>query len=139
MHSDQQAAPGPPTETWGAYAAKSEGSTGVMAMMDLLIKDLDQEMTEAETGEKDSQADYDKTIADAKDKRMTDSKALTSKAAAKADLESDLQAAKDDSASTAKELMATDKYLSQLHAECDWLIQYFDAREEARSGEIDAQ
>ncbi|CAK0881309.1 unnamed protein product [Prorocentrum cordatum] len=80
-------------------------------------------MTEAETEEKDSQADYDKTIAGAKDKRMTDSKALTSKAAEKADLESDLQAAKGDSASTAKALMATDKYLSQLHAECDWLIQ----------------
>ena len=112
----------PPPETWDAYAKKTEESAGVIAMMDLLIKDLDQEMTEAETEEKDSQADYDKTIADAKDKRMTDSKALTSKAAAKADLESDLQTARDDSASTAKELMATDKYISQLHAECDWLI-----------------
>merc|ERR1719229_1883381 len=127
-----------PPETWDAYAKKTEESAGVIAMMDLLIKDLDQEMTEAETEEKDSQADYDKTIADAKDKRTTDSKALTSKAAVKADLESDLLATKDDSASTAKELMATDKYISQLHGECDWLIQYFDAREEARSGEIDA-
>jgi len=132
------AAAAPPPETWGAYAKKTEASTGVIAMIDLLIKDLDQEMTQAETEEKDSQADYDKTIADAKDKRMTDSKALTSKAAAKADMESDLLATKDDSASTAKELMATDKYISQLHGECDWLIQYFDAREEARSGEIDA-
>ncbi|CAK0885142.1 unnamed protein product [Prorocentrum cordatum] len=98
-------------------------------------------MTEAETEEKDSQEDYDRTIAGAKDKRTTDSKTLTSKAAEKADLESDLQAAKDDSASTAKALMATDKYLSQLHAECDWLthtVADFDARKEARSGEIDA-
>jgi predicted nucleic acid-binding Zn-ribbon protein len=137
-HMRLTSAVAPPPETWDAYAKKTEESAGVIAMMDLLIKDLDQEMTEAETEEKDSQADYDKTIADAKDKRMTDSKALTSKAAAKADLESDLQTAKDDSASTAKELMATDKYISQLHAECDWLIQYYDAREEARSGEIDS-
>jgi hypothetical protein len=137
-HMRLTSAVAPPPETWDAYAKKTEESAGVIAMMDLLIKDLDQEMIEAETEENDSQADYDKTIADAKDKRMTDSKALTSKAAAKADLESDLQTARDDSASTAKELMATDKYISQLHAECDWLIQYYDAREEARSGEIDS-
>ncbi|CAK0799547.1 unnamed protein product [Prorocentrum cordatum] len=137
-HSHRTVAAAPPPETWSAYAKKTEESGGVIAMLDLLVKDLDREMTEAETEEKDSQADYDTTIADAKDKRMTDSKALTSKAAAKADLESDLQAAKDDKASTAKELMVTDKYLSQLHAECDWLIQYYDAREQARSGEIDA-
>ncbi|CAK0799548.1 unnamed protein product, partial [Prorocentrum cordatum] len=137
-HSHRTVAAAPPPETWSAYAKKTEESGGVIAMLDLLVSDLDREMTEAETEEKDSQADYDKTIADAKDKRMTDSKALTSKAAAKADLESDLQAAKDDKASTAKELMVTDKYLSQLHAECDWLIQYYDAREQARSGEIDA-
>jgi hypothetical protein len=134
----RSAAVAPPPETWDAYTKKTEESAGVIAMIDLLIKDLDQEMTQAETEEKDSQADYDKTIADAKDKRMTDSKALTSKAAEKADLESDLLATKDDSVSTAKELMATEKYLAQLHGECDWLIQYYDAREEARSGEIDA-
>jgi len=137
-HVRRASAVAPPPETWGAYATKTEESGGVIAMVDLLIKDLDQDMTEAETEERDSQADYDRTIADAKDKRTTDSKALTSKAAMKADLESDLEAAKDDSASSARELMATDKYLSQLHAECDWLIQYYDAREEARSGEIDA-
>merc|ERR1712194_203799 len=34
-----------------------------------------------------------------------------------------------------KELMATDKYISSLHAECDWLVQYFDVRKEARAGE----
>ena len=34
--------------------------------------------------------------------------------------------------------MATEEYISQLHAECDWLIQYFDVRKEARTGEIDA-
>merc|ERR1719282_1905298 len=34
-------APAPPPETWDAYAKKSEESTGVIAMIDLLIKDLD--------------------------------------------------------------------------------------------------
>merc|ERR1719223_1948812 len=48
-------APPPPPATWGAYSKKSEESTGVIGMIDLLIKDLDKEMTEASTEEKDSQ------------------------------------------------------------------------------------
>merc|ERR1719436_462095 len=50
------AAPAPPPATWGAYQKKSEGTNGVVAMVNLLIKDLDKEMTEAETSEKDAQA-----------------------------------------------------------------------------------
>merc|ERR1719291_1371709 len=52
-----QVAPAPPPETWDAYAKKGEESTGVIGMIDLLIKDLDTEMTEAETDEKESQKD----------------------------------------------------------------------------------
>merc|ERR1719412_546469 len=130
MHSDQQAAPGPPPETWGAYAAKSEGSTGVMAMMDLLIKDLDQEMTEAETGEKDSQADYEEMMSDSAAKRTTDSQSLNEKGAAKADATAALEAHTDAREEGAKELMANAKFISSLQGECDWLLQYFDARRE---------
>merc|ERR1719410_1590304 len=48
-------APAPPPETWGAYQKKSGETNGVMAMMDILISDLDKEMTEAETSEKDAE------------------------------------------------------------------------------------
>ena len=46
-------APPPPPETFGAYTKKSQESSGVIAMVDMLIKDLDKEMTIAETTEKD--------------------------------------------------------------------------------------
>ena len=52
----QKAAPPPPPKTWDAYAKKSEEHTGVVQMVNLLITDLDKEMAEAETTEKDSQA-----------------------------------------------------------------------------------
>merc|ERR1719356_2401652 len=42
-------APPPPPETFGPYSKKTEETTGVIAMMDMLIKDLDKEMTTAET------------------------------------------------------------------------------------------
>merc|ERR1719215_18713 len=48
----------PPPATWGAYATKSEESNEVVAMINLLIKDMDKEMTEAWTSQKEAQADY---------------------------------------------------------------------------------
>merc|ERR1719203_2418899 len=71
-----RAAPAPPPATAAAYKKKSEESNGVMAMMDLLVADLDKEMTEAETEEKDAQEDYKKAIAESADKRRQDSKNL---------------------------------------------------------------
>jgi chromosome segregation ATPase len=128
----------PPPETWDAYAKKSEESNGVLGMIDLLVQDLDKEMTEAETEEKNAQSEYDRTIADAKVDRVGLSKSLKEKTATKADLTSDLETLKATKKSTSTELMATEKFIADLHAECDWLVKYFDVRKEARDGEIDA-
>jgi len=132
------AAPAPPPETWGAYEKKSGESNGVMAMIDLLVKDLDKEMTEAETAEKDAQADYETMMADSADKRTADSKSLQEKTSAKAELESSLEDHKADEFDAKKELLATFEVIKSLHVECDWLLQMFDARKEARAGEVDS-
>uniref|UniRef100_A0A7S2ACH2 Uncharacterized protein n=1 Tax=Alexandrium andersonii TaxID=327968 RepID=A0A7S2ACH2_9DINO len=137
-HQKSNVAPPPPPETFGAYTKKSQENTGVIAMIGLLIKDLDKEMTEAQTAEKDAQADYETLMSDSAEKRAADSKSLTEKESAAADVQADLEAHKDTKASTTQELAATLKYISSLHAECDWLIQYFDVRKEARASEIDA-
>merc|ERR1719296_496744 len=107
-------------------------------MIDLLIKDLDKELTEAKVQEDNAQAEYDRTVADAKEERVSMSKSLTDKSAAKADLQSDLETSQAQKKETEMSLMATDKFISQLHGECDWLLQYFEVREQARAGEIDA-
>jgi len=139
LHKQQHKdAPAPPPSTWGAYASKSEESTGVIAMIDLLVKDLEKETTEAETDEKDGQADYETMMKDSAAKRTTDSKALTEKGSAKADTEAALGDHSASKADAGKELMATMKYISSLHAECDWLLQYFDVRKEARAGEVES-
>jgi len=135
---DQKAAPPPPPATAAAYSKKSEESNGVISMMDLLIKDIDKEMTIAEAEEKDSQADYEQSMSDSAEKRAQDSKSLADKASAKAETEAELEANSEQKASTTNELMATESYIASLHAECDWLLQYFDVRKEARSGEIDS-
>jgi len=137
-HNQGGVAPPPPPETFGAYSKKSGDSMGVMAMVDLLIADLDKEMTEAETSEKDAQSDYETAMKDAAGKRTADSKLLSEKEGTKAETEADLEAQTEDKASASSELMSTMKYIASLHMECDWLLKYFDVRKEARASEIDA-
>merc|ERR1719450_1647007 len=107
-------------------------------MIDSLIAELTKEMTEAETEEKNAQEDYEKMMSDSAQKRADDTKTLEDKAAAKAGLEEDLQNAEVEKKDKVKELMATEKYLSDLHLECDWLLKNFELRKDARAGEIDA-
>merc|ERR1711920_705260 len=133
-----QVAPPPPPETFGPYTKKGESSTGVIAMIDLLVADLDKEMQEETVTEKDSQAEYEQMMADSAAKRAQDSKSLTDKNSAKAAEEEALQAETDKKADTSKELALTLEYIGSLHAECDWLLKYYDVRKAARTSEIEA-
>jgi septal ring factor EnvC (AmiA/AmiB activator) len=136
-HVQHTVAPPPPPETFGAYVKKGE-SSGVMKLMGMLIADLDKEMTEATTEEKDAQADYEAMMKSSAAKRSADSKSLTEKESIKASLEGDLEAHTEAKASTTAELTATLQYIAALHLECDWLLKYFDVRKEARASEVDA-
>jgi len=138
VHDQNNVAPPPPPETFGAYTKKTEGNNGVVEMINLLIKDLDKDMTEAQQEEKDAQEDYERFMRDSAEKRTQDAKMLSDKQSAKADMEGELQAHTDAHAAAGKELMATNQYIASLHAECDWLVKYFDARKQARADEVDA-
>merc|ERR1711957_732813 len=133
-----EAAPPPPPAAVGAYKKKGEESAGVIGMIDTLVRDVTKEMTDSETEEKDAQGDYEQVMSDSKDKRATDSKALTEKTSTKAQMETQLETSTEGKASGGKELMATENYIMALHSECDWLLKYFDMRKEARTSEADA-
>jgi len=136
--SSRRGAPPPPPESFDAYAKKSEESGGVLQMMDLLIKDIDKEMAGAGVDEKNAQADYEKFLADAADKRAKDSKLVSEKEGAKAETQSSLEGFKEDKAASKKELAATLDYIQSLHHDCDFLVRFFGLRKEARDREIDA-
>jgi len=138
IHRQLKDAPAPPPSTWGAYSKKSGETNGVMAMIDLLIKDLDKEMTEASVEEKNSQADYGTMMSESAAKRVSDSKSLSGKVSTLADTESELESLKESHKAAGREIMAVSKYIASLHAECDWLMQYHDVRKEARAGEVES-
>jgi len=132
-----KAAPPPPPEA-SFGGKKSEESGGVLAMMDMLVSDLDKEMTAADLEEKDAQGDYEKTMSDAANKRAGDTKDLTDKQAAKATMETELQTHTDAKKASETELEATKDYIQTLHNDCDFLLEYYSERKEARASEIDA-
>jgi len=133
----QSGKPAPPPETFGAYK-KNDASGGVMQMMKNLMADLDKEIQTNAVDEKNAQAEYEEFIADSAKKRAEDSKAIADKGSAKAEAEDELLGWAKELKSAKKEEMATAEYLKDLHLECDWLIENYSTRKEARSGEIEA-
>jgi len=129
-------APAPPPETVDAYAKRD--SSGPIALIDSLKRDLEKDMQQNEHDEKTAQKEYERTMADSAQKRKMDSKSITEKQDQKAGLEADLMAAKDAKKMNAADLLATREYISQLHGSCDFLLQNFGLRKEARASEVDA-
>merc|ERR1719443_1569641 len=134
----QQAQLPPPPGAVEAYSKKSEQGNGVIALMDLLVKDLDKEMTEAEVTEKNAQKSYQNFMADAASKRAKDTQALSDKEGALADTNARLLETKEAKGASERDWMAVEQYIADLHAECDWLLKYFDMRSEIRRLEIEA-
>merc|ERR1719284_2133176 len=131
-------APPPPPETFGAYAKKGGESGGVINMLDTMVADLDKEIQETEVEEKENQAEYEALIKESAAKRASDSKSIEDKESAKADLEATLIKAGEEKKSKMKEAMNTHQFLADVHGDCDWLLSNFEARKQARTGEIDA-
>lgn len=137
-HTQQKAAPPPPPETFGAYSKKTDMGDGVVAMVDLLVKDLDKEMQEADVSEKNSQQEYEGMMGESATKRAADSKSITDMDAEKASTEEALQAEEDSKDGSSREHMNNNKYITSLHGECDFLLQYFEVRKQARSDETES-
>jgi len=133
-----QAAPPPPPEANLAYKTKGEESSGVITMIDTLINDVEKENQVMKLEEEDAQSDYEKFMGDAKAKRAEDSKSMSDAEGSLAETNEQMVTDKGTLADTNNELMETEKYLGEVHAECDWLMKYYDVRKEARTGEIDA-
>merc|ERR1719159_1547430 len=135
VHS--HAAPPPPPATWDAYSKKEGKSNGVIALMDMLLKELQDGITQAEHEEETSQKDYERLMSDSQASRSKMADSITTKEAAKAELDSKIVATKEEKASLEAELSNIKQYLVELHAECDFIIENFDMRKAARENEVE--
>jgi len=134
----QGVAPPPPPETWKAYQTKGEEHTGVVAMLDMLVADLDKEIQSMTVNENDAQAEYEELMADSAAKRAADTASIAEKEGAKAGLEAELEKNGAEKKATKLQVVAKAEYIKDLHVECDWLITNFEVRKSARAGEVES-
>merc|ERR1719271_1136056 len=140
MHArsaSERAAPPPPPATAGAYKKAGEESNGVVAMLDLLIQDLDKEMQTMEVEEKEAQTEYEQFIKDSADKRAQDSKSISDKEGNKVELEANTLKMQQEHKDKTAEAYAKVEAIQGLHSECDWLVANYDTRKEARASEVE--
>merc|ERR1719421_1851564 len=130
-------APPPPPETFGAYQKKDGKSNGVMALMDNMVNDLKSEHTESEHEEEVAQKDYEDLMAASQKSRSQNAKSITEKESAKSEWSEKIENAKTDHASTTDALAKLAEYIAGLHASCDFLVENYGARKEARTNEIE--
>jgi len=133
-----QEAPAPPPKADMTYKKSGEQSNGVIAMIDLLVAEVEKENQVMELEEKDAQKDYEKLVSDSAEKRALDSKAITDKEGAVAELETQLEAHKEEKFSVLNNLMKNGEYIANLHKECDWLLENYETRKTARTSEAEA-
>merc|ERR1719311_1891014 len=130
-------APPPAPEMPSGAVKKSTKSAGVIGMMDTIIKDLGDDMKDMEYEEKTAQSDYAELMADSQTTRAGDTKALTGKTSTKAEKEDELMTTKEIRSATATDLKQVATVIQDLHAACDFIMQNFDLRKEARTNEIE--
>jgi len=131
------AAPPPPPATWGAYQKKDGKSNGVIGLMEMLAKELTDDMTEAEHEEKTAQADYERLMTESQTSREEKVESITAKEAAKADLDMKLESTKETKTLKEADLANIKDTIAKLHATCDFLIDNYDVRKEARTNEVE--
>jgi hypothetical protein len=142
-HSDSEALfdvappPPPPDMPSGEYK-KSGKSAGVMGMMDDIVRDLEMDVKDAEYEEKTAAKDYGELMSDSQATRAANSKAIVDKTATKAETEGKLMQTKEARAGSAEDVKLAATTITDLHASCDFIMQNYDMRKEARSNEIDS-
>jgi hypothetical protein len=129
--------PPPPPETFGAYQKKDTKSNGVIGLMDMMVDDLKRDHTEAKHAEETAQKDYERLMSTSQKSREQMAKSITEKESADAEYMEKLENAKTDQASTTDALQKLHEFIAGLHADCDFLVENYDVRKEARTNEVE--
>jgi hypothetical protein len=133
-----RAVPPPPPATFDAYASKSDKNTGVLALMDMMIKELVDDGKAAEAEEADAQKEYEKLMADSATTRAQNAKSITDNEASKATLETKLMDEKSSKGINDRDVYNINTMIADLHSSCDFILNNFDLRKEARTSEAES-
>merc|ERR1719446_771796 len=136
MRARDDGPPPPPPMAIKAY--KKQDSSGPVALLDRFISDMKVEMKEDDMEEAAAQKDYEELMAESAAKRKTDAETIVEKEGQKAGAEERLAKAEKSKKAEQKELLGLGEYIAGLHASCDFLVQNYQLRKDARASEIES-
>lgn len=118
--------------------AEKKNGGGVVALLDKITHDVEMEAQEAAHQEKTAQKEYVEIMTESQESRLSFTKSLTDKRNSRATLGSKLTDAKESQKMTTEELQNTNEFLQELHSDCDFLVDNYEIRQEARNTEVEA-
>ena len=92
---------------------------------------------EGEHAEEMAQKDYENLMAASQKTRATNAESITEKESASAEWTEKIENAKTEQASTTEALAKLKEYIAGLHSSCDFLMENYGARKEARTNEVE--
>jgi len=131
-------APPPPPSTWEApYGGKTQESTSILAVLDMIVKDIKTDLSDALAAEKKSQKTYDtfKAESDAQVKQLKDS--ILDLELTKGEKQESVSQLTQERASLKSELDAVMKKMADAKPGCDFITINYTSRLQNRQIEID--
>jgi len=119
-------------------AEQNAGGKRVIAMLEEVQADSVKTEQEAMRSESDSQFAYETFMKDSNKALARNLESIANMSEAKAKAEASLSMAKDDFKQNYKVLEGLNEELGDLHQSCDFVLNNFEARQAARSAEMDA-
>jgi chromosome segregation ATPase len=117
---------------------KSGAGGGVIAMLEMVIKDAEATEAAAMTAEQEAQASYSTIVLDTKASIEADRDTISLKLEETAKAEGAKAETEGSQSANAAQLAKLGDMLAAFHQDCDWLIKNFDTRQTARAEEMDA-
>merc|ERR1719146_269141 len=123
-------------EGFGAGGQQSAG--GVLGLIEMTIADAKRLEKETIEAEQTQQADYNKLVKDAAAEIAADDQSIAQKTEEKEAAETEKNEAESSLEGTEKAIADLEKYATEVHSACDFVLKNFDLRQTARGDEISA-
>jgi len=119
-------------------AARKTRGLGVIGFIEKIEKDVQEELKEEKAAEQNDQTQYETFIAEAGEKRETDTQTLSVRVSTLAEVTEKHRVLTQRQKTLRGELENTKKVIANLHKECDWLVKNYKERETKRAAEAEA-
>merc|ERR1719253_711455 len=119
-------------------SGKNAGGGRVVAMLEEILADTRKTEDQAMASEADSQSAYENFMKDSNKSILKTNQAISDMTGARATAKEELSMAKTDFTQTMTELEGLNDTNGDLHKSCDYVLKNFDARQQARSAEMEA-